>query len=75
MIDTIYDPIGFDLYRWTCVLQFQDIYYTLKLKPKAEWFEMLCMTERHKEFEKTILNGITTLLHTSLLMMLIEIAA
>jgi hypothetical protein len=40
-------------------LQFQDIYYRLKLKPKAAWYEIICTTAEHKEVEKTILNGIT----------------
>ena len=41
------------------VLQFQDICYRIKLKPKAEWYEMLCTTAEHNEVEKTLLNGIT----------------
>ena len=41
------------------VLQFQDICYRIKLKPKTEWYEMLCTTAEHNEVEKTLLNGIT----------------
>ena len=41
------------------VLQFQDICYRIKLKPKAEWYEMLYTTAEHNEVEKTLLNGIT----------------
>lgn len=40
-------------------LKFQDIYYRLKLQPKAEWYEMFCTRAEHKEVEKIILNGIT----------------
>jgi ABC-type multidrug transport system ATPase subunit len=39
--------------------QFQDMYYSLILQPKTEWYEMFCTTAEHKEVKNTILNGIT----------------
>eukprot|EP01018_Ginkgo_biloba_P007745 Gb_26434 [translate_table: standard] len=50
-------PLGGYLSLYSCYV-FEDIFYKLKLRPKAQWYD-ICMTAEHKAVEKTILNGIT----------------